>query len=51
MSVLFSLMSQVSFDELAMATILCLALRESLVRALPDRIAGPGGWLIDTGRG
>lgn len=45
MSALFS----VSFDTLIMTAITCIALREVFVIALPDTIAGPGGWLIDTG--
>lgn len=38
-----------SFDTLAMAAIATLLLREVLLVALPDKVAGPGGWLIDTG--
>jgi hypothetical protein len=49
MPVFSSFLQQVSFDDVAMTVLLCLMLREALIRALPDRIAGPGGWLIDTG--
>ncbi len=42
-------LSQVSFDEVAAAFVACLVIREILIFALPDHIAGPGGWLIDTG--
>ncbi|MFZ5751545.1 MAG: hypothetical protein ACOY5U_10810 [Pseudomonadota bacterium] len=45
-----SFLSQISFDEIAASLLVCLVLREVLILALPDRIAGPGGWLIDTGR-
>lgn len=38
----------VSFDTLAMAAISTLVLREVMILVLPDHIAGPGGWLIDT---
>lgn len=44
-----SFLTQISFDEIAASLIACLVLREVLILALPDRIAGPGGWLIDTG--
>jgi hypothetical protein len=33
-----------------MSAITCLVLREIFILTLPDDIAGPGGWLIDTGR-
>lgn len=45
-----SFLSQISFDEIAASLLLCLVLRELLILGLPDRIAGPGGWLVDTGR-
>ena len=31
------------------AFVACLFIREVLIFTLPDHIAGPGGWLIDTG--
>lgn len=42
-------LGQISFDELVAAFVTCLVIRELLIFVLPDRIAGPGGWLIDTG--
>lgn len=42
-------LSQISFDEIVASFLVCLVLREVMILALPDRIAGPGGWLIDTG--
>lgn len=42
------MIAQVSFDEIIGSLIACLILREVMIFALPDRIAGPGGWLIDT---
>ena len=42
-------LSQISFDEIVAWFVVCLVLREVMILALPDRIAGPGGWLIDTG--
>ena len=46
MSALFA----VSFDTVVMSVITCLVLREIFILTLPDDVAGPGGWLIDTGR-
>lgn len=40
---------QPSFDAFVASLLICLTIRESLLYALPDHIAGPGGWLIDTG--
>ena len=44
-----SFLSSVSFDEIAASLLLCLVVRELMILSLPDHIAGPGGWLIDTG--
>lgn len=44
-----SLISQISFDEIAASLLGCLVVREVMILTLPDRIAGPGGWLINTG--
>ena len=38
-----------SFDHLAMSFLTVFAIRETLILLLPDEIAGPGGWFIDTG--
>jgi hypothetical protein len=46
---MMSLLSQISFDEIVGSVLVCLIIREVLVLALPDSVAGPGGWLIDTG--
>ncbi|MGB5556611.1 MAG: hypothetical protein WBN04_01225 [Paracoccaceae bacterium] len=39
----------ITFDQIALAAMACIALREAMIMVLPDEIAGPGGWLIDTG--
>lgn len=39
----------ISFDQIALAAMACIALREAMIMFLPDEIAGPGGWLVDTG--
>lgn len=38
-----------SFDNIAASLVACLLIREVMIVVLPDDIAGPGGWLIDTG--
>ena len=38
----------ITFDQIAMATMACVALREIMIMFLPDTIAGPGGWLVNT---
>lgn len=43
-----SILAQISFDDIVAALIVCFAMRAVLVRALPESMAGPGGWLIDT---
>jgi len=37
----------ITFDQIAMATMACIALRELMIAALPDTIGGPGGWLVN----
>ena len=44
-----SFLGQISFDDIVCALIVCLVIREIMIAVLPDHIAGPGGWLIDTG--
>lgn len=41
--------ASISFDDIAAAFFACLIIRELMIFALPDHIAGPGGWLVDTG--
>ncbi len=41
---------QVSFDEILGSLIACLIIREVLILTLPDKVAGPGGWLINTSK-
>ena len=40
----------VTFDTIVMSAVTCLVVREVLLLALPASVAGPGGWLIDTGK-
>ncbi|SPH17488.1 hypothetical protein DEA8626_01011 [Defluviimonas aquaemixtae] len=42
-------LTQISFDEIAASLLACLLLRELMILGLPDSVAGPGGWLVDTG--
>jgi hypothetical protein len=43
--------STITFDQLAMSVMTVIAIREAMIVVLPDRIAGPNGWLIDTSIG
>ena len=38
----------ISFDAVVMSAIACLIIREVILVAAPESVAGPGGWLIDT---
>ncbi len=38
-----------SFDAVCVSFLTCALIREMMIFSLPDDIAGPGGWLIDTG--
>ncbi|ALI56686.1 hypothetical protein [Celeribacter marinus] len=44
-------LATLSFDQIAMAAMTVLALREVMIVTLPDRIAGPNGWLVNTNAG
>ncbi len=39
----------VSFDQVVLSAMACIAIREAMIMILPDHICGPGGWFIDTG--
>ena len=41
--------SALTIDQVILATMACIGLREAMILLLPDSIAGPGGWLVDTG--
>ncbi|MBD3679677.1 MAG: hypothetical protein HUJ27_14925 [Rhodobacteraceae bacterium] len=40
--------TDISFDQIVFAAMTCIALREAMIMTLPNSIAGPGGWLVDT---
>ena len=42
-------LTQITFGDLVLSFLTVCVIHESLVAFLPDHIAGPGGWLIDTG--
>lgn len=44
-------LSTITFDQIAMAVMATIALREAMIIVLPNSVAGPGGWLIDTDPG
>lgn len=39
--------TSITFDQIVLAAMTCIAVREAMIMFLPDHIAGPGGWLID----
>jgi hypothetical protein len=46
---MFDWLAGITVGEVILAWLTCCLVHELLVALLPDRIAGPGGWLIDTG--
>jgi len=47
-------LATITVGQVISAFLICVLLREilyCLVHILPDSVAGPGGWLIDTGPG
>lgn len=43
--------STLTFDQVAMSIMTVIAIREAMIVLLPNRIAGPEGWLINTSAG
>lgn len=43
-----SFFSAITVDQIVMSFMACYIVREVMVLALPDSIAGPGGWLVNT---
>ncbi len=41
-------MDLVTFDALVFSAMTCILLREAMIVFLPDSVAGPGGWLVNT---
>lgn len=50
MTAIETALTAITVGDVALAAIATMLARELAVRLLPDRVAGPGGWLIDTGR-
>jgi len=42
-------MTFISADKLMFSFLAVFTIRETMIYALPDAVAGPGGWLVDTG--
>ncbi|WP_421704803.1 hypothetical protein [Aliiroseovarius sp.] len=42
-------LATVTADQIVISLMATIALREAMILVLPDRIAGPQGWLIATG--
>ncbi|MCI5087365.1 MAG: hypothetical protein MRY67_15695 [Rhodovulum sp.] len=39
----------ITFDQILLSGLTCAVIFKALPHVLPDDVAGPGGWLIDTG--
>lgn len=44
-------LTTITFDQLALSFMTVIAVREAMIMFLPDRVAGPGGWLVNTTAG
>ena len=44
-------LSTLTFDQVAMSIMTVIAIREAMIVLLPNSIAGPEGWLINTTAG
>jgi len=42
------LFQNITFDQIGLSFLAVFVIREAMIFALPNDIAGPGGWLIDT---
>lgn len=40
--------TSITFDQIALSAMACIAFREVMIMFLPDAVAGPGGWLVNT---
>lgn len=40
--------STISADQIMLSLLACYVIREGMIILLPDAVAGPGGWLVDT---
>ncbi len=40
----------ITFDQIILAAMACVAIREVMIMALPNSVAGPGGWLVNTAK-
>ena len=41
--------SAITMDQIFLSFLAIFVIRETMIMVLPDDIAGPGGWLVDTG--
>ena len=41
--------TSVTADQIMLSLLACYVVRETMAHLLPDDVAGPGGWLVDTG--
>ncbi|MEH6834980.1 MULTISPECIES: hypothetical protein [Falsihalocynthiibacter] len=43
-----SFFTAITFDQVALSFMACFLVREAMIATLPNYVAGPGGWLINT---
>ncbi len=43
------LLNSITFDQIGFSFLAIYVIREAMLYFLPDEIAGPGGWLVDSG--
>lgn len=41
-------LNEITFDQIALSLLAVGVIREAMIQYLPDDVAGPGGWLVDT---
>jgi len=50
MTLIADFLTTVTLGDAILSFLACCLLHEAAIALLPDRIAGPGGWFIDTSR-
>ncbi|WP_176438438.1 hypothetical protein [Actibacterium lipolyticum] len=43
------LFTNITFDQIALTVLTLGVVREAMIQVLPNDVAGPGGWLVNTG--
>ena len=43
-----SWLTTITADQIMLSLLACYVIRELMIAVLPDAVAGPGGWLVNT---